>query len=61
MLTDGSYIYGGDHFIMYINVESVCCTPETNTILYINCTSIKINKTKFKIITIFCKSEMLVF
>lgn len=25
-----------DHFIMYKNVESQCCTPETNTISYIN-------------------------
>lgn len=24
--------------IIYINVESLCCTPETNTILYLNYT-----------------------
>ena len=31
----------GDHFIMYINIESLSCTPETNRILYINYTSVK--------------------
>ena len=27
---------------MYITADSLCCTPEINTILYINYTSIKI-------------------
>ena len=27
----------GEHFISYIKVESLCCTPDTNIILYINC------------------------
>ena len=25
--------------MMYKNVESLCCTPETDLILYINCSS----------------------
>ena len=23
---------------MYTNIESLCCTPETNILLYVNCT-----------------------
>lgn len=33
------------HFIMYINIESLCCTTETNTILYVNYSSM-INKSQ---------------
>lgn len=33
--------YQGDHFVMYINIKSLCCTSETNTILYVNYTLIK--------------------
>ena len=28
---DGNYTYG-ELFVMYINVKSLCCTPETNII-----------------------------
>lgn len=31
----------GGHVVMYVTVKSVCCTPETNIISYINHTSIK--------------------
>ena len=24
--------YHGDHFVMYKNTESLCCTPETNIV-----------------------------
>ena len=41
MVTDG-YQTCSDQLIMYINVESLCSTPETN-IMYVNYTSIKIN------------------
>ena len=41
MVTDGNYTYQGEHFIIYINVKSLCCTPETNIILYANCTKIE--------------------
>ena len=41
MVTDGNQTYCGDHFAMYTNVESLCCTPETNIKLYVNYTSIK--------------------
>lgn len=33
--------YCGDRFAMYINAESICCTPKSNIILYVNYTSIK--------------------
>ena len=33
----------GEHFIMYIIVKSLCCTPETNTILYVEYTSVNNN------------------
>ena len=33
--------YLGDSFMMYLNIESLCGTLETNIILYINYTSIK--------------------
>ena len=45
MVTDGYQTYS-DQFVMYINVESLCCTPETNIILYVNYTSIKKMKRK---------------
>lgn len=41
METDGNYTYWDKHFIMYIMVKSVCCTPETNMLLDVNHTSIK--------------------
>lgn len=34
-------LYMGDHFIMYLNIKSLCCIPETNITLYINYTSIQ--------------------
>ena len=27
---DINQTYGGDHFAIYTNIESLCCTPETN-------------------------------
>ena len=39
---DGNYTYCGEDCIMYRTIES-CSTPETNTTLYINYTSIKKN------------------
>lgn len=38
MGTDGQDTYHGAHFVGYINVESLRCTPETKTILYANYT-----------------------
>lgn len=32
-----------DQLATYINLRSLCCTPETNKILYINCTSVSKN------------------
>ena len=39
-MTDGDYTYHDEHRIIYINVKSLCCTPETNIILYVNYTLI---------------------
>lgn len=41
MTPDVNYTYQSEHFIMYIIIESLCYTPETNIILYVNNTSIK--------------------
>ena len=38
MVTDGQQTSHGDQFVIYIKVQSLCCTPETNTILYLNYT-----------------------
>ena len=32
----GNKTYGGDHFVMYKNIKSVFCIPQTNRILYVN-------------------------
>ena len=48
MGTDGYWTYCGDHFIMYINVKSLCSTPEINIILYFNYTLINLLKTYAK-------------
>ena len=40
MVRDGNWTCA-DQFTMYVNVESLCCTPETNIILYVYYTSIK--------------------
>lgn len=34
----------GDHFTMYKNIKSLCCTLRTNIILYFNYTSIQKRK-----------------
>ena len=41
-MTNGYRTCHGDHFVMYLIAESVCCTLETNLILYVNYTLIKI-------------------
>lgn len=41
MMTTGNWIYHGDRFIMYKYISSLSGTTETNTILYVNYTSIK--------------------
>lgn len=38
--------FRGDDFIIHVNVEPLCCTPETNKILYVNYTSIKKGRTR---------------
>ena len=41
MVTDGKKTYCGGHFAIYTSMESLCCTPEANIMLYLNYTSIK--------------------
>ena len=50
MVTDGSYICD-QHRVMYRLAESLCCTPETDVILCVNCTSKKKKSAVFKIYT----------
>ena len=40
-MIDDNQTYYSDHFIIYVNFESLCCTPEINTTLYVNCSSIR--------------------
>lgn len=48
MVTDGNYLYCGEHCIMHVIVESPYCIPKTNIIFYVGYTSIK-NFLKFKL------------
>lgn len=41
MVTDGSWTYCADNFIMCKNIELLCWIPETNIKLYANYNSIK--------------------
>ena len=34
-------MYHDNHFTVYTNIDSMCCTPETNIMLYVNYSSIK--------------------
>lgn len=36
MVIDVNWTYCSNHFITYINMESLCGTPETNRMLYVN-------------------------
>ena len=44
MVTVGNYAYHGGHFLIVLNVKSLCCTPETNVLLYVDYTLIFKNK-----------------
>ena len=46
VVPDGDYTYCGEHCARDRLVKSLCCTPETNITLYVNYTSIKIEKTR---------------
>ena len=37
-------LYHGDHFTIYTYIESLGCIPKTNTVLYVNYISIKLEK-----------------
>ena len=44
MVTDGIYTQHWEDFVMYVIVESICCTHEMNLMLYVSHTSMKIKK-----------------
>ena len=44
MLMDGNCTYSDDYFIMYKNIELLCCIPKTNIILYVKYNLIKQTK-----------------
>lgn len=33
---DDEWIYGGEHFTTYTDIELLCCRPETNIVVYVN-------------------------
>ena len=41
MMMNVNQTYRGDHFAICTNVKSLCSTPETNIMFYVNYTSIK--------------------
>ena len=52
MLKNVNYIYCGDHFAKYTNIELLCCTLEINTMLDGNNTTIRKKKGKLANITV---------
>ena len=46
MVIDTNQTHCDDNFAIYTDIESLCCTPETNIMLNVNYTSIKINSKK---------------
>ena len=41
MARDANQTYCGAHFAIYTYIESLCCTPETNIMFYVNCIALK--------------------
>ena len=48
MVLDVHETYPGGHSAIYTDIKSLCCTPETNMMLYVDCNSIKNRKNKIK-------------
>ena len=44
----------GDHFAVYTNIESLCCIPQTNIMLYVTNIS---SKKKIKLIDAIFRNE----
>ena len=42
MVMEVNQTYCGDNFAISTNIESFCCTPESNIMLYVDYVSIKI-------------------
>ena len=38
VVMDVNETYYGDHFAIYTYIESLCGAPETNIMIYVNCT-----------------------
>ena len=51
MMTDVNQTYNGDYSKVYTNLKSLYCAPETNIMLYVNYTSIKINTNQNPVIS----------
>ena len=58
-MTDGNWTYCDDHFAMYTNVKSICCTLETNIIVYVNYTLINLKKEETMILLLHVNKEVL--
>ena len=54
MVTEDSRLSVGEHIIRYINVESLCCIPETNIVLFGN-----YNKKTFQVLETLFKDTFL--
>lgn len=52
MLKNVNYIYCGDHFTKYTNIELLCCTLEIKTMLDVNNPAIRKNKEKLASIAV---------
>lgn len=46
------------YFIRYVNVESLCYTPEINVIPYVNNTLIKIKEDIYLLVLLFCRHNI---
>ena len=54
-----NWTYCADHFAIYTNIESLCCTPEINKMLYVEYTSVKKNRGPRNRPTQICSVEFL--
>ena len=59
MMTDGNWTSRGDYFVIYKNIESLCCIPETIIILQVNYTLIKKKTRKSTVIIFFLALQQL--
>ena len=58
MVIDVNQIYGGNHFTIYTNIKLLCCTSETNIMLYASYILILKNIYKIKSSELYSSTEM---